>query len=72
MIEKVEAYSLVCDRCKEIYTEPHTGFSISIDDNFLKEHAFEDGWYVEPKMAYCHECHTQDEEGNLIIKDSVN
>ena len=66
MYNKVECICLTCDNCGETYMDDHSGFSIYVDENGAHEAAEDDGWHLEGDKHYCPECHTIDDEDNLI------
>jgi hypothetical protein len=68
MYNKVECICLSCDNCGETFMDNHTGFSIYVDENGAHEAADNDGWYSEDGKHYCPECHTIDDDDNLILK----
>lgn len=66
MISKVECIIIECDNCGEIF-EDGSGFSIFVDND--NAHPQDHDWYCEGGKHYCPECHTLDDEDNLIIND---
>ena len=70
MYNKVECICITCDNCKETFMDDHTGFSIYVDENGAHDAADNDGWYSEDGKHYCPDCHTIDDEDNLIINES--
>lgn len=65
-IEKVEAFMIECDNCKEHY-ENYEGFAIFIDKQAAEEDACEDGWTIQDDKHYCDKCHHFDDEDKLIL-----
>jgi hypothetical protein len=63
MIIEVKVYSIICDSCKKDALEDsgYCGFNdtdaICIDD-----------WATEGDQHYCPDCHSFDDEDNLLIK----
>jgi len=67
MYNKVECICLTCDNCGETYQDEHTGFSIFVDEEGAHEAADNDGWHLEGGKYYCDECHTINDEDELVI-----
>lgn len=70
MYQKIECVCLVCDNCGETYLDGDTGFSIFVDEDAVHEAADIDGWYLNDTgdgKYYCPDCHSIDDEDNLIV-----
>lgn len=66
MIKKLEMYTLICDRWgKDVCDD--ADYSCWNDQEYLKDIAREDLWYVED-VHYCPDCYEYDADDNLIIK----
>lgn len=76
MIYKQDCFSVECDRCKIDYEQSYTGYSVFVDPSSAIEAATDDGWGVvcvvdkEADMIYCPDCHTVDEDGNVVCNET--
>lgn len=69
-IQKLECFTLDCDRCGRLFEAPFTGFSIFADKEYAKQEAVEDGdWHLDENndKYYCDTCHSVDEDDNVTI-----
>jgi len=67
MYNKVECTCITCDNCGETYLDEQTGFSIYNDENDANQAADSDGWHSEDSKHYCPECHTINDNDELVI-----
>lgn len=64
---KVECETITCDNCGDTY-ENHSGFTVFFFSS--DAHPEDDDWYVDNDTHYCPDCHTIDDDDNLIIDES--
>lgn len=62
---KVECVLLECDNCGDHYEDGH-GFAIFVDEGSVNPE--DDDWHEIDGKHYCPDCHTIDDDDNLIIK----
>ena len=67
MIVQEIFYAVQCDNCCQI-AEDYNGFSYFISANSSNEKAMEAEYHKDGDKHYCPECHSFDDEDNLIIK----
>lgn len=70
--QKVDSFCIVCDNCGETYCDDHSGFTIFVDEIQANDYAQNSDWYNEGDKHYCDNCHSFDEDDNLIIKAKKN
>lgn len=73
-LNKVDAFTLDCDRCEKVFENPFEGFSIFSDEEYCMQEATEDGgWHHDEdnNKFYCDKCHHIDEEDNVIIHEPI-
>ena len=68
MINKVECVMISCDRCKQHYESSSTGFSIFQDVQVVHDYASDDDWYLGEDIHYCPDCHSWNDDDELIVK----
>lgn len=66
-IQKIEMYTCICDICGKSADED-TDYSCWGNPSVAKDVAMNADWITEGDKAYCTECHSYDDEDNLIIK----
>ena len=66
-IEKVQMFTIVCDKCKKSADED-TIYSCWNDEETAKDVAMEADYITEGDKHYCPICYEYDEDDNLIIK----
>jgi Zn finger protein HypA/HybF involved in hydrogenase expression len=71
MIIKVEMYTVECDNCKETRGQ-HGDYSCWNDENYALEEAIDNEWTEREGNHYCPECHSWDDEDEIIINESRN
>ena len=65
-------YGIKCNRCQEIY-EDSEGVNFAVDRHGdLEECAQEDGWYVNGEKHYCPNCHTINENDEVVTKPLID
>lgn len=72
MIVEIEMYGCKCDNCNQYWSGDHIAYS---DEFSMKEViGDDDSWHTEKDedKHYCPDCHSFDNEGNLVIKQIVN
>lgn len=67
MYNKVECICITCDNCGDEFIDNHSGFSIYVDENGAQEAADDYGWHSEGGKHYCHDCHTINDNDELVI-----
>lgn len=63
-----KAYGIQCDRCREIFEHPITGFTIWVDTGAAFEYAQEYSWIEHEGKHYCPECYEYDLNEEIVIK----
>lgn len=66
MIEKIEAYSLFCDNCGNLFQDGD--FTIFVLESDAWDSAKEDGWIEHHGKHICDECHQVDDNDNVVLK----
>ncbi len=70
MIEKVEMYQAVCDRCGKSYYDEFNGFVAWSDESTARNAATENGWSEMNGKLYCPDCMEYDEElEDYVVKE---
>lgn len=69
MIHEEKCYCVTCDNCGKTYEDVNTGFTLWVDNSEANENVQDNDWYKDGDKHYCPNCHTVDEDDNLIIKD---
>lgn len=69
MYNKEESICITCDNCGETFLDDHTGFALYADEINANEAADNAGWYSEDSKHYCPDCHTIDDDDNLVLKN---
>lgn len=69
MYYKAEYTGITCDNCGKVYMDEHTGFAVYVDESAAHDAADNDEWYSWENKHYCPDCHTWDDEDNLIINE---
>lgn len=65
-------YGIKCNRCQAIY-EDSEGANLAVDRHGdLEESAQEDGWYVNGDRHYCPNCHTINENDEVVTKPLID
>lgn len=65
-------YGIKCNRCQQIY-EDGEGANLAVDRHGdLEESAQEDGWYVNGDRHYCPNCHTINENDEVVTKPLID
>lgn len=67
MIIEETFFAIECDVCKE-QAENYEGHSFWADKNTTEDNANDSGWHIDGDKHYCPECHSFDDDDNLIIK----
>lgn len=67
---KQDSYGVECDRCKEVFEHPHSGFSLWADTGTPMEYAQEYSWIEHEGKCYCPACYEYDQNEEVVIKPS--
>ena len=67
MIIEETFYAIECDVCKT-QAENGDGHWFWADENTTKENAMECEWHTEDDKHYCPDCHSFNDEDELVIK----
>lgn len=67
MIIKEYFYAIECDNCKEIAQGYEDVDFWTSDESGTEENATESEWHKEDDKHYCPDCHSFDDEDNLVI-----
>ena len=59
-------YTVICDNCGKDVCEGED-YSAWNDQDYVESIAAECGWKIEDDKHYCDECHSYDDEDNLVI-----
>lgn len=70
MYNKVECIRISCDNCGEVYSDDHSGFSIFLDEGTANEYADNDSWHSDNGKHYCPDCHTINDDDEIVIDES--
>lgn len=62
-------YGIQCDVCGKLFTNEHSGFSLFVDKNQVKEEAQDYDWFIEKEECYCPDCYEIDDNDNIKIKE---
>jgi hypothetical protein len=62
MIQKVEMFTVVCERCGKQYSNDDLGYCAWVDGSSAREDAEECGWQSIEGKDYCPDCYEYDEE----------
>lgn len=69
MIYERKSWSADCDGCGESFcSENKEGFTIFSDEGQLGEDMDSEGWYRNDNRCYCPNCHTINDEDELVLK----
>jgi len=68
MIIEVEMYIVECDNCKTT-SGRDSEYSCWNDKSYAMEDACDNDWIQDGEKTYCPDCYTQDEDGNITIKE---
>lgn len=67
-IFKQESFGVECDRCKQIFEHPISGFSLWADTGAPFEYAQEYSWIEHEGKHYCPSCYEYGLNDEVIIK----
>lgn len=67
MIVELKMYSLTCDICGKDINED-SDYSCWNDAEPSLEKARDEGWHVGDDVYYCTDCHSFDDDDNMIVK----
>ena len=67
MIIEETFYAIECDVCKA-QAENYDGHAFRADRNTAEGNAKDREWHKEGDCHYCQDCHSFDDEDNLVIK----
>lgn len=65
MIKITKAFVIECDNCFKEF-EDYSGFSLFSDGD--NAHPEDRGWYVHDEVHYCPDCHTINDDDEVIVK----
>lgn len=68
MITEIQMFGIDCDNCGESYDGGYSGFAYWADASTTIECASDNGWHQEGEKHYCPNCHSFNDEDELIIK----
>lgn len=68
--EPRNVYSAECDVCKNDFEDPFEGWTVFLNEDHMIDRMGDMGWHIDEIKCYCPNCHTIDDEDNLIIKQS--
>lgn len=63
-----KAYGVQCDRCREIFENPISGFTLWCDTSQPMDEAQNYSWIEHEGKHYCPDCYEYDMNENVIIK----
>jgi hypothetical protein len=67
MFKPITIFTILCDGCGKDLFE-HTEFSGWGEKDYVNDEAKEDGWHLDEEKHYCHQCHTIDDNDEVILK----
>jgi len=67
MYNEVKCISITCDNCGADFIDDHTGFSIFVDEISANDNVDNTEWCCEDGKHYCPECHTINDNDELVI-----
>jgi hypothetical protein len=70
MIKEITIYTIVCDVCGKDANE-NTDYAGWTELEPTVDVCTDNGWYIDDDRHYCDDCHSFDDDDNLIVKERI-